>query len=46
MNARRSGWRYAIAIGVILGLGFVTGGIGALFLIAMLVAANRTGRTS
>ena len=27
-------------------VGVVTGGIGALFLVAMLITANRTGRTS
>jgi iron complex transport system permease protein len=35
-----------LLFGVQLPVGVVTGGIGALFLIAMLVAANRTGRTS
>jgi iron complex transport system permease protein len=32
--------------GVQLPVGVVTGGVGALFLIAMLIAANKTGRTS
>jgi iron complex transport system permease protein len=35
-----------LLFGVQLPVGVVTGGIGALFLIAMLITANRTGRTS
>ena len=35
-----------LLFGTQLPVGVVTGGIGALFLIAILTAANRTGRTS
>ncbi len=56
-RCRRRWWARRVTLGadlvaqhllfnVQLPVGVVTGGIGALFLIAMLIAANRTGRTA